>query len=73
MKCIEIDIISVKISALLLSCYYAEDVERGGMSLQSDAPQDALPRLLIEPAPKTVVISKPAPVKDDRLIEEGFR
>jgi len=43
------------------------------MSLQSDAPKDALPRLLIESAPKTVVISKPAPVKDDPLIEEGFR
>jgi len=44
-----------------------------GNELAKRCAQDALPRLLIEFAPKTVVISKPAPVKDDRLIEEGFR
>jgi hypothetical protein len=40
---------------------------------QQALPQTALPYLLIEIEPKTAVISKPALIQDDRLIEERFR
>lgn len=40
---------------------------------QQALPQTALPYLLIEIEPKTAVISKPAQIQDDRLIEERFR
>lgn len=40
---------------------------------QQALPQTALPCLLIEIELKAAVISKPALIKDDRLIEERFR
>lgn len=40
---------------------------------QQALPQTALPYPLIEIEPKTAVISKPALIQDDRLIEERFR